>query len=312
MNESITSGKLRIGDDWHAITIIALSQSNPLKAIAEFVENSIDAGAKQITITRGRQRGAHFLRISDDGEGICCDSDGKPDFRYESNPKISENNAHQENGLPLLLTKETFQPSLFEFPGPLFSVVISPASSVVQIGQSRTFCAICRDRSKRLVEANLSSVWELVEGEGRMENNEGEIITFIASEEPGLTRLRVTVRQGEVECCGEALVTVTDSLIVDKERLGDDSSKRGIPGYTFQNAPGELWRSRYQADQNVVVINNGHRDFLFASRSKALKLRYICRLFAKELVLMNFVGTPSEELLERLIELSLYVEENLR
>jgi hypothetical protein len=33
------SGKLRIGDDWNAINIIALSQSNPLKAVAEFVEN---------------------------------------------------------------------------------------------------------------------------------------------------------------------------------------------------------------------------------------------------------------------------------
>jgi len=28
-------GKLRIGDDWNAIRIIALSQGNPLKAIAE-------------------------------------------------------------------------------------------------------------------------------------------------------------------------------------------------------------------------------------------------------------------------------------
>ena len=39
-------GKLKIGDDWNAIRIIALSQNNPLKAIAEFVENSIDAHAK--------------------------------------------------------------------------------------------------------------------------------------------------------------------------------------------------------------------------------------------------------------------------
>ena len=45
-----TQGKLRIGDDWNAITIIALSQSNPLKAVAEFVENSIDAGATRIDI----------------------------------------------------------------------------------------------------------------------------------------------------------------------------------------------------------------------------------------------------------------------
>jgi hypothetical protein len=31
--KSKDSGKLRIGDDWKAIRIIALSQSNPLKAI---------------------------------------------------------------------------------------------------------------------------------------------------------------------------------------------------------------------------------------------------------------------------------------
>ncbi|MDQ2916022.1 MAG: hypothetical protein M3R40_02490 [Pseudomonadota bacterium] len=37
-----------------------------------------------------------------------------------------------------------------------------------------------------------------------------------------------------------------------------------------------------------------------------LKLRYICRLFAKELVLKNFIGIPKEQLLERLLELTLY------
>jgi DNA gyrase/topoisomerase IV subunit B len=65
-------GKLKIGDDWNAITIIALSQSNPLKAIAELVENSIDAKARRITITRGREQGRHFLAIRDDGEGVPC------------------------------------------------------------------------------------------------------------------------------------------------------------------------------------------------------------------------------------------------
>jgi hypothetical protein len=76
------SGKLRIGDDWNAIRIIALSQSNPLKAIAEFVENSIDAQAKTITITRGKEHGAHYLAIKDDGEGIPRNDDGLPDFKY--------------------------------------------------------------------------------------------------------------------------------------------------------------------------------------------------------------------------------------
>src|SRR5215472_12182400 len=75
-------GRLKIGDDWNAITIIALSQSSPLKAIAELVENSIDAKARTVTITRGREHGRHVLAIRDDGEGVPRDADGRPDFHY--------------------------------------------------------------------------------------------------------------------------------------------------------------------------------------------------------------------------------------
>src|SRR3974377_1459688 len=80
--KSKDSGKLRIGDDWNAIRIIALSQSNPLKAIAEFVENSIDARAKNIIITRGREHGQHYLKIKEDCDGVPPDPNGLPDFRY--------------------------------------------------------------------------------------------------------------------------------------------------------------------------------------------------------------------------------------
>src|SRR6202008_87451 len=76
------SGKLRIGDDWNAIRIIALSQTNPLKAIAEFVENSMDAHAKTIVITRGREHGESYLIVRDDGTGIPRGADGLPDFKY--------------------------------------------------------------------------------------------------------------------------------------------------------------------------------------------------------------------------------------
>ncbi|MGH7247386.1 MAG: ATP-binding protein, partial [Pseudomonadota bacterium] len=81
MKES-ESGKLRIGDDWNAIRIIALSQTNPLKAIAEFVENSIDAHATAVTITRGREHGEHYLAVKDDGDGVPRDAAGLPDFKY--------------------------------------------------------------------------------------------------------------------------------------------------------------------------------------------------------------------------------------
>ncbi|MEP7084561.1 MAG: ATP-binding protein, partial [Betaproteobacteria bacterium] len=77
-----SSGNLRIGDQWNAITIIALSQSNPLKAVAELVENSIDAGARSIVITRGKEKGEHYLRVKDDGEGVRRNAEGEPDFHY--------------------------------------------------------------------------------------------------------------------------------------------------------------------------------------------------------------------------------------
>jgi hypothetical protein len=77
---------LRIGDDWNAIRIIALSQSNPLKAIAEFVENSIDAHAKTIVVTRSREHGEQCLVVKDDGDGVPRTADGLPDFKYRSHP----------------------------------------------------------------------------------------------------------------------------------------------------------------------------------------------------------------------------------
>ena len=198
----------------------------------------------------------------------------------------------------------------FEHPGPLFSVRISPASRVVAVGATCKFQALPRDRSRRRVEEGVSLAWAIAEGEGQVTPTDGEIVTFQAPVDPGLTRLTLTAQQDAVVCRAEALITVTDSLLPPPER--ESGNAQGIPGYTFEKAPGRLWRSRYDAVQNVIVINNGHRDFVYASRSKALKLRYLCRLFAKELVLRNFVGVPADRLLERMIELTMYTEEHLK
>lgn len=98
-----SSGKLRIGDHWNAISIIALSQSNPLKAVAEFVENSIDAHAQTVTIIRGREKGQPYLRILDDGNGVPADENGVPDFKYVATHICDsikrEMKAHGEQGL---------------------------------------------------------------------------------------------------------------------------------------------------------------------------------------------------------------------
>jgi HSP90 family molecular chaperone len=50
--------------------------------VAELVENSIDARATSVWITRGRSEGKHYLEIRDDGQGIPRDAEGHPDFRY--------------------------------------------------------------------------------------------------------------------------------------------------------------------------------------------------------------------------------------
>ena len=56
-------------------------------------------------------------------------------------------------------------------------------------------------------------------------------------------------------------------------------------------------------DRNLIIVNNGHRDFVFATRNRALHLRYLVRLYVKELVLKNFTGISPEQLLERMIEM---------
>ena len=201
------------------------------------------------------------------------------------------------------------QRQFFEFAGPLFSVTISPASSIVRVGESRELRALPRDRSRRRVEQDLEFEWRIAEGAGAIENPRDQAARFVAAADPGLTRVCVNARQGDVICEAEALVTVTHELL---PQLGNAAVEtQGLPGYTFERAAGESWRSKFDGARNLIVVNNGHRDFVYAARSKGLKLRYLVRLYAKELVLRNFVGLPAEQLLERMVELSLRTEEHL-
>ena len=248
---------------------------------------------------------------------------------------------------------ETTPPQeFFEIPGPLFSARISPASSVVKVGASRSLRAVCRDRSGRQVDQGVVFAWTLVEGGGHLDDPNAEIVAshgtnakgslatvafvpwagrcgwagggvgaqrmrradpamgrFHAPDEPGLTTLKLVATQRDVVCEAKALVTVTDSLIADRDGA---PARQGLPGYTYENAPGQLWRSRYEFDRELIVVNSGHRDFVFASQSRASQLRYIARLFVKELVLRNFPGASSGELLDRMLELMLYMESSLK
>jgi len=61
---------LRPADPFELIRWLARSQSDPRKAVAELVQNSLDAGARTIRIERRRVRGAVQLAVHDDGEGV--------------------------------------------------------------------------------------------------------------------------------------------------------------------------------------------------------------------------------------------------
>ena len=225
-----------------------------------------------------------------------------------------ENGADNVAALPVTdgdTESDTRQKQFFEYAGPLHSVRISPGSCALAVGKSRKLHAIARDRNGNTIEENLIINWRILEGAGDLDEAGSEFATYQAPEEPGLVRIGVTATQNETVCEAEALITVTDSLLPETKE--HSNAGRGLPGYTFEHAPGQLWRSRYDTDQNLIVVNNGHRDFIFASKkTKALKLRYMTRLFAKEMINKNFPGLPREQLLERLIELSLYTEEYLR
>jgi hypothetical protein len=202
------------------------------------------------------------------------------------------------------------QRQFFDYAGPLHTVVISPTTSTLAVKQSRRFRALPRDRSRRRVEEDLTFAWEIMEGGCTMSSTSDQEIGFEAPDSPVLARLSVTVSQRDIRCTAEALITVTDSL--DISINPSVVNARGLPGYTFERAGGELWRSRFDADRNLIVVNSGHRDFVFATRSRALQLRYLVRLYVKELVLKNFAGMQAEQIAERMIELSLYVEEKLK
>jgi hypothetical protein len=64
------SVKLRPQNAFDLIRLLARSQSDPRKAVAELVQNSLDAGARRIELTWLNEKGRRVLRIWDDGAGI--------------------------------------------------------------------------------------------------------------------------------------------------------------------------------------------------------------------------------------------------
>jgi hypothetical protein len=207
---------------------------------------------------------------------------------------------------------EDRQLKFFEIPGPLYKIMIVPGNSIINVGGSKKLRVAAKDKKGADIDDDLDVSWRIVEGSGAFDNPEAQIVTFTAGTEPELCSIEAEATDGAVTCTATARITVTDSIMPEEGKQDEPKPAKGLPRYTFKSAPGQLWRSRYDKQNNLIIVNNGHADYHFASKTTALKLRYICRLYAKELVLSNFPELSREELLERMIELGLYAEENLK
>jgi hypothetical protein len=96
----------------------------------------------------------------------------------------------------------------------------------------------------------------------------------------------------------------TDGARPDRHR----SSR--LPTIAVDPEPGER-RSRFVADEGIVLYNDRHADFLLVKDDEAALVDYLASLVAKEYVVYNNPQAPPEELSEELIRMLVRVRRHL-
>lgn len=81
MSEKVIKGVMKIGDHERAILQLQASQADPLNAIKELINNSIDGHATKVMIIRQRRKNGVELIIDDNGDGVAPDREGEPDLK---------------------------------------------------------------------------------------------------------------------------------------------------------------------------------------------------------------------------------------
>ena len=191
--------------------------------------------------------------------------------------------------------------------GPLATVRITPRHPRRKPGEECVLTASARDaHGQRVAEAeNIAWAWRIAEGAGRIIRTEGKQFVLTCDQE-GEVVVEVTATQAEQAATDRVTVKFLES-VADSDK---DTSK-GLPSYRLEPEHGKSWRSRYDAKRNEIVINSAHRDFLSSKATASKHRRYIGKLYAKEVVLINFPHESPAEVMERLVEITLRTEDVL-
>ncbi len=189
--------------------------------------------------------------------------------------------------------------------GMLHSVHISPRTPKRLLGEVCKLTAKPKDQHGTVIHDGVSFSWQAVEGDTILRGTGGPECS-VASPAIGLVTIEVTASQGELHVADQVDVKFLNSFPAD-----DDGGAKGLPSYRLEPEHGQPWRSRYDAAVNEIVINSAHRDFVSSKTTLAKHRRYIGKLYAKEVVLINFPHESPSEVMERLIEITLRTEDAL-
>lgn len=249
-----------------------------------------------------------------------------PPEEYDWFPIYSRKKGPSSQNLPLLQSPEETPPesskidvefqassdeqpaqkSFFQICGPLHSIKLSSSNFLINKNSEKRIVARAYDRKGVLIEEGVDFQWHVLEGPVEISSQKENFMEVSSGPELGVARLKVVASEGSLAVEKEFSITVTDKSFGQNSE--NSPTQRGLPKYTFEFAPSSAERSRYSQELNLIYINSGHRDFKFVSQSPSQKLKYISKLFVKELLLINFLGLKSPEALERFVEMTTYMD----
>lgn len=246
-------------------------------------------------------------------EGIQWETTSKSSVSILTSPLKEEGCVLREEEVIDSMTEDDGQKLFFQMAGALHSAVISPSSTAMQVFSEQEFRAFGRDKQRRALDDVDSITWEVVEGNVSILEITNDKMTLEAPGNPGLARIRATLTHQGISKYSEALITLTNSAPFIE--ASDDDTKDAdlfIPDLKLVEKHGDLWRSRFHPASGIIHINSGHRDYIYASTSKRLLTRYLSKLYCKELILHNSGDKPMAEILEQMVQLETYMEQNLK